>query len=92
MKIRWKTILIGAALLLLLSQAVLAMTSPAYRLDWNNLASGSGGPAQSTQYKVNFTVGQTASGVSSSPLYRVQMGYWGGIAPEFRTLLAIIKR
>ncbi len=78
-----KIILLCALLVFLVTEGAYAMTSPAYRIDWNNLLSGGGGPASSAGYRVDFTVGQTVSDGSSSPLYKVQMGYWAGIAPQY---------
>ena len=74
-------------LLLMLAQSVYGMSSPAYRIEWLNLLSGSGGPASSAGYQVNFTVGQTVSSASANPQYRVQMGYWAGIIPRFSAFL-----
>ena len=91
MKIGWKAILVGVALLFLLAQGALAMSSTDYRLDWLNLLSGSGGSARSAGYSAGLTVGQTVSYTSSSPLYRVQMGFWAGIPPELHVMLPIIR-
>jgi hypothetical protein len=74
-----KKILLVCVLLLLLVQSADAASSANYRVDWNNLLTGSGGPASSTLYKVNFTVGQTVSKPSASPHYRIQTGYWADI-------------
>jgi hypothetical protein len=86
-----RPIILLCILLLMVVQAGHSMSSANYRIDWHNLLSGSGGPAASAGYKVNFTVGQTVSGTSSSPLYRVQMGYWA-TAPSFAVRLPIIKK
>ncbi len=82
----------GLILFFILAQVVSAMSSPSYQIEWNNLLSGSGGAVASPGYRVNFTVGQTASRTSSSPGYQVQMGYWAGIDPQYRMLLPIIAR
>lgn len=64
---------------LLLAGSALAMSSANYRLDWfTPLTGGGGGPASSTNYAVNVTVGQTAIEVSSNGSYRACLGYWCG--------------
>ena len=73
-----KKILLVCVLLLLLVQSADAASSTNYRIDWNNLLSGSGGPTSSTLYKANYTVGQTVSASSASTLYKMQTGYWAG--------------
>jgi hypothetical protein len=92
MKIRWKAILLGAAVLLLLAQGALAMSSPGYRLEWFPPLTGGGGTAQSANYSIQFTVGQTVDTASASPLYQAQMGYWAGIAPEYRVMMPAIYK
>jgi hypothetical protein len=89
-----RTILILLCVLLLLAEGAQAMSSASYQIDWSNLLSGSGGPASSAGFKVNFTVGQTVRGDSASSLYKVQMGYWAGadLPPTHRLYLPAIKR
>ncbi len=80
MKIRWRTIILGCALLLLLVQGAAGMSSPDYRLDWYTLMDSSGGgPASSANYAINYTIGQSAIGPSASPNYHVGLGYWYGL-------------
>ena len=68
-----------AALLvgLAVAGAALAQTSPSYNLVWH-IVGGSGGPLTSSSYRVNGTVGQSASSppYSGSASYRVSGGYW----------------
>jgi len=76
---------------LLLSSSALAL-SAAYRLDWLvPLTGGGGGPASSTNYKVNLTVGQTAIGASSSTNYKASLGYWYGI-PAYHFYLPLVLK
>ena len=73
-------ILLTLAVLLLVAGGVLAMSSANYRLDWfTPLTGGGGGPANSTNYAANFTVGQSAIGFSASDNYTAGMGFWYGI-------------
>lgn len=66
-------------ILLLLSNNALAMFSTNYRLDWfTPLTGGGGGPASSTNYAVNLTIGQTVTGAASSTNYGVSLGFWHG--------------
>ena len=72
---RFLSFLLGALCLLLIAHSVLAMSSATYRLDWFTPLTGSGGPASSTNYTVNVTVGQTAIGLSASTSYAGCLGY-----------------
>jgi hypothetical protein len=81
--------------LCLLAGSVLAMYSTNYRLDWfTPLTGGGGGAASSTNYAINLTVGQAATGGSSSANYAVGLGYWYGIgssvAQQFVVYLPIV--
>ena len=68
------------------------MFSDNYRLDWfTPLTGGGGGPASSTHYAVNFTVGQSVIGACSSANYAVELGYWAGIR-EYLTYLPLVLR
>jgi hypothetical protein len=76
---------------LLLASSALAL-SAAYRLDWFvPLTGGGGGPANSTNYKVNLTVGQTAIGASTSTNYKASLGYWYGI-PAYNFYLPLVLK
>jgi hypothetical protein len=75
-----RTIFLAIVAFLLLAGSVLAMRSANYWLDWFTPGTGGGGgPASSTHYAVNFTIGQTAIGPSSSANYRAGLGYWYGL-------------
>ena len=50
--------------LLLFAGSALAMSSTNYRLDWFAPLTSSGGPASSTHYAGNFSVGQSVMGAS----------------------------
>jgi hypothetical protein len=82
---------VGAlAVLCILAGSVLAMSSASYRLDWFIPLVGSGGPASSTHYAVNLTVGQTAIGASASTHYTAGLGYWYGGAQQYRIFLPLV--
>nr|HID13717.1 hypothetical protein [Anaerolineae bacterium] len=88
-----KVILLALIALLLLTGSVLAMSSDNYRLDWfTPLTGGGGGPSSSTNYAVNFTVGQTAIGTSSSTNYGGCLGYWCGAGVEYKIFLPLVLR
>jgi len=88
---RTKIVLVSVLAALLLSSSALAL-SAAYRLDWLvPLTGGGGGPASSTNYKVNLTVGQTAIGASSSTNYKASLGYWYGI-PAYHFYLPLVLK
>ena len=72
------------------SISVLAMSSAGYKLDWfTPLTGNGGGPMSSAHYSVNVTVGQSVSGGAVSAGYKVQLGYWAGMAvpPVFLPLI-----
>jgi hypothetical protein len=85
------TIFLAVVAFLLLAGSVLAMGSTNYRLDWFTPGTGGGGgPAGSTNYAVNFTIGQTASGLSSSANYGAGLGYWYGGLGGYKIYLPLI--
>jgi hypothetical protein len=74
----------------LLSGIALALSSDNYRLDWfTPLTSGGGGAASSTSYVVNFTVGQSGIGTTSSTSYAACLGYWCAEG-EYRIYLPLV--
>jgi hypothetical protein len=79
--------------LLLLAGSALAMRSTNYWLDWYTpLTGGGGGPASSTNYAVNFTIGQTAISSASSSSYQACLGYWCGAVGQWRVYLPLVLR
>jgi hypothetical protein len=87
---KMKIVLVSVLAALLLTSSALAM-SAAYRLDWLVPLTGGGGPANSTNYKANITVGQTAIGASSSTNYKAGLGYWYGI-PAYHFYLPLVLK
>jgi hypothetical protein len=80
-------------LLLLVTVSTLAMSSPNYRLDWFvPLSGGGGGRSGSTSYTVDYTVGQTAAGPSSSTGYEVGLGYWYGAVNQYNIFLPAVSK
>ena len=89
-----KIVVLGTVVLsgLLLASGVLAMFSDNYLLDWfTPLTGGGGGPASSTHYAINFTMGQSAIGAFASTNYKVRLGYWCGLR-GYRTYLPLVLR
>ena len=85
--------LLTALLCLLLTGSVLAMSSDNYRLDWfTPLTSGGGGAADSTNYAINFTVGQSVTGASSSTNYGACLGYWCDAEGQFGVYLPLVLK
>jgi hypothetical protein len=86
-------VFVALALLLLMADAAGAMQSTNHRLDWfTPMTGGGGGPASSANYVVNFTVGQSVVGASSSLHYGIGLGYWYGAWPILRLFLPLILR
>jgi len=87
-----RKLLPGIVVLLLLTTTALAMSSDNYGLEWHTGLLGSGGSAQSANYAVNLTVGQSAIASASSTNYQAGMGYWYGLLPNYPIYLPIISR
>jgi len=85
-------ILLTLAALLLLAGRALAMSSEHYRLDWFTPLTGSGGAASSTNYALNFTVGQSVIGSFSGTNYSGCLGFWCGAAAQYRVYLPLVLR
>jgi hypothetical protein len=86
------TLFLILVLVLILVGSALAMESTNYQLDWFTLLTGGGGNSNSTNYAVNFTVGQSAIGTGSSTNYEGCLGYWCGIGNEHEIFLPQILR
>ena len=86
------TLFLILVLLFILAGSALAMESTNYRLDWFTPLTGSGGNSNSTNYAVNFTVGQSAIGVGSSTNYDGCLGFWCGIEGEHEIYLPLVLR
>jgi hypothetical protein len=87
--------LLALAALLLLADGVLAMSSDNYRLDWfTSLTSGGGGAANSANYAINLTVGQSAIDTTSGTSHGACLGYWcnGATAGQFTIYLPLTLR
>jgi hypothetical protein len=86
------TMLIALIAFLFLAGSAQAMVSTNYKLEWFvPLTGGGGGLSTSTNYAVDFTIGQTVIGSSESNTYRVQLGYWAGIVPPNVYLPLILR-
>ncbi len=77
------------ALCLITAGAVLAMSSANYNLFWK-VFSGGGGGRSSTNYRLGDTAGQSATGVSQSPGYRLESGFWSSDVGE-ATITVTVK-
>lgn len=75
-----------------LAQGALAMSSTNYRLDWYTPLTSSGGPASSTNYAGNFSVGQSVIGYASSTGYTAGLGYWYGAAGGYKVYLPVVLK
>ena len=92
-KRKWMALGLALLLALVLIQSAAAMSSTNYRLDWFTAStSGGGGAASSTNYAANFTVGQSAIGISNSTQYRAELGLWYGLVDFFRLYLPLILK
>lgn len=68
---------LALVLLLVVVGTAFGLASTNYRLDWFTLLdSGGGGPAQSTHYQVDVTLGQTVIGSGHSTSFNAALGYW----------------
>ena len=86
-------IVILLLLFALVGSVALAMSSDNYRLDWFTPLTGSGGgAASSTNYAVEFTVGQVGPGTFGSANYDACLGYWCGAEVEYSIYLPLILK
>lgn len=74
---KWKVVLLVMICLLVVVGSALAMSSTHFVLDWFvPLTNSGGGEAGSTNFAVDFTVGQTVIGDSTSENFNARLGYW----------------
>ena len=70
----------GVVLVLLaLSGAAWAQTSPGYNLRWHVVSAGGREGMSSSLHRVNGTLGQLAIGPAQGNAYQLCAGYWCGI-------------
>jgi hypothetical protein len=89
---KYTTLILILAALLILAGGVLAMDSADYTLAWFLPLNGSGGKASSTSYAVDFTIGQSAIGAASGTSYGGCLGYWCGIEIDYAIYLPLVLR
>lgn len=83
--------LAAIVLIFLLYASVLAMASPNFNLDWLvPMSGGGGGTSNSSSFSVDFTIGQSAVGPSSSANHKIGLGYWYGIEHQNRMFLPLV--
>lgn len=78
--------------LLCLPGVARAMSSPGYVLDWLVPLTGGGGPASSTQYTAQMTIGQSVIRPASSAHYEIGLGYWYGLLHDWLLYLPLVLR
>jgi hypothetical protein len=84
-------IILTLVLLLLLVSSVQAMNSANFALDWMiPLTSGGGGAVASSNYAIQYSVGQSAIGETDSTNYGTNMGYWQNFITYLRTWVPVI--
>ena len=88
-----KLLLLTLLLALLLVNTAQAMTSTNYRLDWLvPLTDGGGGTADSANFTISYTVGQTAIGSSDSSRFSLRSGFWQEFEEQCLIWLSVIVR
>jgi hypothetical protein len=90
----WKRLLflLATAVLLLSGGVVLSQSSANFNLNWSTMAGG-GGESTSATYRVEGSIGQSLTELSSSGDYRVQSGFWQAHIAEPSTIyLPLIMR
>ena len=86
-------ILLIVIVVLLSAANAAAMSSAHYRLDWfTPVTSSGGGMANSTHYAVNLTIGQSVINSAASVHYKMGLGYWYGVAGNYRVFLPLILK
>ena len=87
-----KTLIMVLAVLLIMTDGVLAVGSTNYQLAWFTPLTSGGGKTSSTNYVVDFSVGQPARGMASSTNYQACLGYWCGNTIEYSIYLPLVLR
>ncbi len=88
-----RAIILTLLLLLLVFQSASAMGSAKYQLDWfTPLTTSSGGDCSSSNYAINFTMGQTVIGTSTSTHFALGFGFWSGIEQWLHRFLPLILK
>ena len=86
-----KAILLILLFLLLLATGAQAMNSANYALDWMiPLTSGGGGTVASTNYTMQYSVGQSVIGESDSTNYATNMGFWQNFITTLRAWVPVV--
>jgi hypothetical protein len=86
-------ILLILLLLLLLVSSVQAMNSANFAIDWMiPLTSGGGGAAASSNYAIQYSVGQVVVGESDSTNYASNMGFWQNFITYIRTWVPVVYK
>ena len=93
---RWSLLLPITLLILLLAglgQAALAQSGGGFNLSWH-VVSGGGGPATSSGFQLNGTVGQPGvnAGLLTDGSTQVGPGFWYGIGGEHKVYLPLMLR
>jgi hypothetical protein len=70
-----KSVCAALVLLLLSSRVVFSMSSTNYTVDFDSLNSGGDDTSSSTNFQIRDTIGEQATGFSSSTGYSIQAGY-----------------
>ncbi len=84
--------LLGILGVLIITPRASAMYSPNYRLDWFVPLSGTGGDAESANYAIQYTVGQTVVGDVTGGGKWISLGFWPGITGGQTIYLPVILR
>ena len=86
-------LLLAALVGILLVSSGLAMNSANYALDWMiPLTSGGGGAAASSNYAIQYSVGQSVIGESDSTNYATNMGFWQTFITTLRTWVPVVLK
>ncbi len=72
-------IFLALAAILVLAGHAQAISGPNYHLDWLSPLASSGGAISSAHYAIQFTVGQTVTGLEEANNNQVQLGFWPGV-------------
>ncbi len=84
--------LLGIFGILIITPHASAIYSPSYRLDWFVPFSGSDGTAESANYAIQYTVGQSVVGDNTSTNHWISLGFWPGITGGQTVYLPVILR
>lgn len=88
---RWLALVLALLVLVSTAGSTQAQSGGGYDLSWSTV-NGGGGESAGGGFRLAGTVGQPDAAVISDGGYRIQGGFWGGVAVTYRIYLPLVLR